>query len=282
MSRKKILFEDLRRWRLVKAREENLPAYCIFNNKTFHDICDLLPTCESELLHIRGVGEKNLQKYGRELLDIIFCHISEFDNLVKCANKFDHGIVEIAETLSRSIGQTESQCALLESARMAVNRLIHSYCGTDDGSGKPTESGEPPNPVPLSTHAAPNFTSDEDSEVNALDKYNLTNWISGEFQRKSPVQAQIIRKNLLVWGPIYEGVTIPGIDPQIVGILRGDDDVDVDASDPNQLAALFLHSRLENDIKGPKYVHEERRQQVSNDQAWAESRRRQLKDSWGD
>ena len=56
--------------------------------------------------------------------------------------------------------------------------------------------------------------------------------------------------------------------------------VDIDMSDPDQLAALCLRARLECDTKGPSYSHQERRQELSDDQAWAESRRRQLRDSW--
>lgn len=286
MSNKKDLFQELKRWRLIKANEEGVPAYYIFKDITLHDVCDLLPTCESELLHIRGIGEKKLQKFGRELLDIIFRHISKFDNLVSRAEKLDDGIVEIAETLSRSVSalNTDNVCAVLESTRMALNCLLHKHCDFGDGSCEAKDQNEPRNPLSLSTQSVVSLHETEDSaeesEQRALERYKLSDWLDGEFGEKSPDYARIIRMNLHLWGRVYEGFAMSEVDPQIVSILRGDDDVDIDMSDPDQLAALCLRARLECDTKGPRYSHQERRQELSDDQAWAESRRRQLRDSW--
>ena len=286
MSKKKELFQELKLWRLTKANEEGIPAYYIFKDITLHDICDLLPTCDSELLHIRGIGEKKLQKFGRELLDIIFGHLSKFDNLVSRAEELDDGIVEIAEVLSRSVSamKTENVCAVLESTRMALNYLLHKHCDFGDGSCEVTDKDDPRNPLSLSTQSVVSINevedSAEESEQKILERYRLSDWLDGQFGTISPDYARIIRKNLHLWGRVYEGFVMSEVDPQIVSILRGDDDVDIDMSDPDQKAALCLRARLECDTKGPRYTHQERRQELSDDQAWAESRRRQLRDSW--
>lgn len=65
------LFEELRRLRLEIAREESLPPYIIFNDKTLIDMCVKLPANEQDLLQVSGVGESKLKKYGQRFLGAI-------------------------------------------------------------------------------------------------------------------------------------------------------------------------------------------------------------------
>lgn len=65
------LFEELRRLRLEIAREESLPPYIIFNDKTLIDMCVKLPADEHDLLQVSGVGERKLRKYGKRFLNVI-------------------------------------------------------------------------------------------------------------------------------------------------------------------------------------------------------------------
>ena len=65
------LFEELRKLRLEIAREESLPPYIIFNDKTLIDMCVKLPADEHDLLQVSGVGESKLKKYGKRFLSAI-------------------------------------------------------------------------------------------------------------------------------------------------------------------------------------------------------------------
>lgn len=62
------LFEKLCRLRLEIAREESLPPYIIFNDKTLIDMCVKLPADEAGLLKVSGVGENKQKKYGERFL----------------------------------------------------------------------------------------------------------------------------------------------------------------------------------------------------------------------
>ena len=65
------LFEVLRKIRMEIARENGVPPYIVFNDKTLIDMCVKLPATEEEFLEVSGVGENKRKKYGRQFLDAI-------------------------------------------------------------------------------------------------------------------------------------------------------------------------------------------------------------------
>ena len=65
------LFEVLRKLRMEIARENGVPPYIVFNDKTLIDMCVKLPATEEEFLEVSGVGENKRKKYGRQFLDAI-------------------------------------------------------------------------------------------------------------------------------------------------------------------------------------------------------------------
>ena len=69
------LFEVLRKLRLEIAKEESMPPYIIFSDKTLIDMCVKKPSDEEEMLNVSGVGENKLKKYGQRFLEEIqkFC-----------------------------------------------------------------------------------------------------------------------------------------------------------------------------------------------------------------
>ena len=67
----KELFERLKVWRRIKANKENVKPYIIFSDSSLMEIVNILPKNLEELKEIRGGGEKKLQKYGEEIIDII-------------------------------------------------------------------------------------------------------------------------------------------------------------------------------------------------------------------
>ena len=61
----------LRNWRSLKAAEQNVPAYVILQQKALQAIATNMPHTVAELKRQLGVGEKTVQRYGAELLDIV-------------------------------------------------------------------------------------------------------------------------------------------------------------------------------------------------------------------
>lgn len=66
-----IISKELKKWRLEKAKEHNLPAYCIFPDTTLNNIANKKPSSILELLDIKGVGKKTIIKFGEEIIEII-------------------------------------------------------------------------------------------------------------------------------------------------------------------------------------------------------------------
>lgn len=65
------LFEKLRQLRLEIAREEHMPPYIVFSDKTLVDMCAKLPETKEEMLTVMGVGEVKYQKYGERFLEVL-------------------------------------------------------------------------------------------------------------------------------------------------------------------------------------------------------------------
>lgn len=65
------LFEKLRALRLEIAREESMPPYIIFSDKTLIDMCVKKPTNKDEMLNVSGVGEHKFAKYGERFIEAI-------------------------------------------------------------------------------------------------------------------------------------------------------------------------------------------------------------------
>ncbi len=65
------LYEALRQWRLQVARETNVPAFIIFDNRTLEEIARRRPRHPAELLQVKGIGPAKLAKYGQEVLEVV-------------------------------------------------------------------------------------------------------------------------------------------------------------------------------------------------------------------
>ena len=71
------LFEELRKLRFDIAREEAVPPYIVFSDKTLIDMCVKLPRNEARMLRVSGVGENKLKKYGERFIELIEQFVSE-------------------------------------------------------------------------------------------------------------------------------------------------------------------------------------------------------------
>lgn len=65
------LFAALRDLRNSLAKKKGLPSYIVFNDKSLHDMCNLLPRNEEEFLMVHGVGQSKLDSYGDVFLKVI-------------------------------------------------------------------------------------------------------------------------------------------------------------------------------------------------------------------
>jgi len=74
------LLEKLKSWRKEISKEQNLPAYCIVNNKTLDEIKKNRPQDFYDLLKIGGMGEIKVERYGGQILRIVNEGDKEFPN----------------------------------------------------------------------------------------------------------------------------------------------------------------------------------------------------------
>lgn len=65
------LLDTLKKLRLSLAKEEGMPPYIIFSDKTLVDMCVKLPFTKEEMMEVNGVGENKFIKYGRQFLTAI-------------------------------------------------------------------------------------------------------------------------------------------------------------------------------------------------------------------
>lgn len=65
------LFESLRTLRTEIAREEKVPPYIVFSDKTLTHMCVVKPKTKGEMLKVSGVGEFKFEKYGQRFLRCI-------------------------------------------------------------------------------------------------------------------------------------------------------------------------------------------------------------------
>ena len=65
------LMGSLKELRLKIAREENVPAFVIFSDRTLKEMSRLKPKNDSDLLRVNGVGSVKLEKYGDRFLACI-------------------------------------------------------------------------------------------------------------------------------------------------------------------------------------------------------------------
>lgn len=73
------LFELLRQIRTTIAKEEKVPPYLVFADKSLVDMCSVLPESKEEMLTVSGVGEVKYERYGERFL----IAIKEYKNRAK-------------------------------------------------------------------------------------------------------------------------------------------------------------------------------------------------------
>ncbi len=65
------LFDALRDWRADRAREDGVPAFVIFHDRTLVELARRRPSSMSELLSVPGVGATKRDRYGQDLIQVV-------------------------------------------------------------------------------------------------------------------------------------------------------------------------------------------------------------------
>lgn len=65
------LFQSLRTLRTQLAREQGVPPYVVFSDRSLRSMATLLPTDEAAFLQVHGVGETKAVRYGEQFLSLI-------------------------------------------------------------------------------------------------------------------------------------------------------------------------------------------------------------------
>ena len=84
------LFDKLRTLRLEIAREENVPPYIIFSDKTLIDMAAKVPESKVEMLNVSGVGEHKFVKYGERFLVLIEECVADYPEMVQNKKETSH------------------------------------------------------------------------------------------------------------------------------------------------------------------------------------------------
>lgn len=66
-----VILESLKEWRSEKAKDQNIPSYCIASNKELTSVAKYKPAKKEELLSIKGFGKHKIENYGSEILEIL-------------------------------------------------------------------------------------------------------------------------------------------------------------------------------------------------------------------
>jgi ATP-dependent DNA helicase RecQ len=65
------LLAALRAWRTARSKEERVPPYCIFHDRTLEAIASARPKDHLALLGVPGLGPKKAEKYGEHVLSLV-------------------------------------------------------------------------------------------------------------------------------------------------------------------------------------------------------------------
>ncbi|MEM1041171.1 MAG: ATP-dependent DNA helicase RecQ [Bacteroidota bacterium] len=65
------LLVDLKSWRTEQAREQEVPPYVVFNDRTLEALARARPQNDEDLLAVKGIGPAKLERYGADLLALL-------------------------------------------------------------------------------------------------------------------------------------------------------------------------------------------------------------------
>ena len=73
------LLSELKSWRIEKAKKTKFPPYYICSDSVLGQIAVTLPKNKEELMQIKNLGKKTIDKYGDEILSVIQKFIQKYN-----------------------------------------------------------------------------------------------------------------------------------------------------------------------------------------------------------
>lgn len=114
------LFDRLRRLRSEIARQESMPPYIIFSDKTLVDMCVRLPFDREEMLEVSGVGEHKFEKYGEQFLKEIKAYTRGEKEKLYFGDLAEAG--QYAEAAENQSGRTRARKAKIEKVDFVIDK----------------------------------------------------------------------------------------------------------------------------------------------------------------
>jgi superfamily II DNA helicase RecQ len=81
------LYEKLKNYRIIKAKEKKIPLYYVYNNKEMEDLVLNQPTTIEHLSQIKGFGEKKCEEYGNDIIEIVKSFLKQSEKIVETAQE---------------------------------------------------------------------------------------------------------------------------------------------------------------------------------------------------
>ena len=101
------LFDVLRKLRLTIAREEGIPPYIIFSDRTLIDMSAKVPRDRAAMLSVSGVGEVKYDKYGDRFMEAIAAFLNDNPDAVTSIE--ENGVVSEERIRSREKGKKQKR-----------------------------------------------------------------------------------------------------------------------------------------------------------------------------
>lgn len=114
------LFDRLRRLRSEIARQESMPPYIIFSDKTLVDMCVRLPFDREEMLEVSGVGEHKFEKYGEQFLKEIKAYTGGEKEKLYFGDLAEAG--QYAGVAENQSGRTRARKAKIEKVDFVIDK----------------------------------------------------------------------------------------------------------------------------------------------------------------
>ncbi|MDD5489791.1 MAG: exodeoxyribonuclease VII large subunit [Candidatus Moranbacteria bacterium] len=130
----KIILEKLKKWQTERARRDNVEAYRVLPYSTLEEIARREPQNAEELLEVKGIKEKKLARYGKEILAIVNEADGE-ENIVDIEK--EDRIFEVGEYLDYlNIKLLESEAKIKGEVSSVENRGNYIFFGIKDKEGE--------------------------------------------------------------------------------------------------------------------------------------------------
>ena len=190
------LFEKLRALRAEIAREEKVPPYIVFSDKTLTHMCILKPGTKAEMLEVSGVGAFKYDKYGERFLECVKVEKESMGERKETGAAMDadrgfaaelSGGTERRTAEARHVEERKDKGREESVRRAGAGRSFDSAdgLGYEDG-GLPDESYYEPDDL--------YFSSDSDEYGDWTIDDAMSAWESAATEPPSPGQAGTVRR----------------------------------------------------------------------------------------